>query len=676
MDHHNMDHHNHMSMQEQQHTPSSHNNHHHNGMDMDMDDLTKRFWWSLILMVPIIIMAPFMGLSLPFTWTFTGSIWLVTVLATILFIVGTPPFFKGAKTELSHRKPAMMSLISMALIVTYFYSIYTVIANEIFHMHPHMMDFFWEFATLTVIMLLGHRIEMSVTMQAGDATSKLQALLPRIAHVKHDDMVHDMPLAEIKQDMILQVLAGESFPTDGIVLEGHSQVDESLMTGESRLIDKQKDSAVVGGTINGNGTLLVKVTFIGDYSFIGRLQQALTTSQDNKSQIETVADRVASWLFWVALVVAVLAVVIWLPITGLSNAINIAVTVLVIACPHALGLAVPMVIARTKSLAAARGILIKNRKALQNTDMLRYALMDKTGTLTTGQFTVTAVITYDFDAQRALAIMAALDQQSTHPLAASIVAHAKAKKAPQLIAHDVNNIAGIGVSGIIDQQRYILASSRYLDEHHIDYSPVDTTVGNSVSYLLADTKVIGAVSQGDAIKDSAKAFIDHLKAQHLIPVLVTGDNLSSAQKVAQALDIDDVHALVSPQDKIQLVTQYQQDGPVMMIGDGINDAPALAQADLSIAIGAGADVAQASADTVLVSDHLPQIMSFLTLCQRSHRKQIQNLWWGAGYNIFAIPLAAGVLAPIGFLLNPMIGAILMSASTILVALNALSFTEK
>lgn len=653
--------HDHMDMSSHEHTS-------HAGMDsMDMSDMKRRFWWAFFLMLPIIIITPFMGIHLPFTFTFPGSSWVSALLSTLLYFIGSKPFWDGTRAEFRTKKPAMMSLITVGLNVTFWYSIYAVLSTQLFHVH--VMDFFWEFATLNVIMLLGHRIEMSVTMQAGDATAKLRELMPNIAHVKHDDMLMDMPIDTLKSNMIVRVLAGESFPADGTVVEGVSQVDESLMTGESRLVEKKIGSQVVGGTINGNGTLDVKLTTVGDDSFIGQLKETLLSSQDKKSRAETLADKVAAWLFWVALLFAIGSLLIWTPLRGLGFAVNIAATVLVIACPHALGLAVPLVINRTKAIAAKEGILIKNRKALVAANHLKFALMDKTGTLTTGKFTVQRFSVYDFDQSKALGIMSALDQQSTHPLAQSIVNYAKEQHAPKIQASHVENIAGYGVRGKIDDQLYTLASAKYLKQNHITFTPLQTE--GSISYLLEEGRVIAAIAQGDHLKESAPAFIRTLLNQGITPVMITGDNELAAKQIADELKITDIHSQVSPQDKINLVSEYQQHGTTMMIGDGINDAPALAQANLSIAIGVGTEVAHASADAILIADQLSKIIDFINLAKRSNTKQVQNLWWGASYNIIAIPLAAGVLAFAGIMLNPMIAALIMSLSTIIVAINAL-----
>ncbi|WEV55151.1 copper-translocating P-type ATPase [Leuconostocaceae bacterium ESL0723] len=636
---------------------------------MNMGDMRRRFWWSLSLMVIIVIITPFMGMILPFTITFPGSQWVTAVLSIALYLIGTKPFFDGAVSELKSHKPAMMSLISMGLLVTFWYSIYALLANAF--LGAHVMDYFWEFATLTVIMLLGHLIEMSATMRAGDATAELRKLMPDTAHVKHGDTFMDMPASQLENGMVVQVQAGESFPADGEIQSGQTQVDESLMTGESKLISKKVGDPVIGGSINGDGTVLVKLNKVGNQSFVGQLQATLLASQTSKSVVETLASRVASWLFWVALVFAIGALIIWTPINGFSYAINIAVTTLVIACPHALGLAVPMVIQRTKAIAAKDGILIKNNQAvLSSSKTIKYALMDKTGTLTNGNFSVQDLTTYqDFDRNQVLAIMSGLDQQSSHPLAQSILNYAKDQQVTPATAENVKALPGYGITGEIKDQDYALVSNKYLDEHHIDYQPLKSDA--TVSYLTDGRQVLAAIAQGDTIKDSAQAFIDSLKRDHIIPVLVTGDNQTTANRVAQQLSITEVKSQVSPQDKIKLVKEYQAKGPVMMIGDGINDAPALAQANLSVAIGAGTKVAQASADAVLISPSLTKISDLISLSRHASRKQVENLCWGAGYNIIAIPAAAGVFAFAGITLNPMIGAIVMSLSTVIVAVNAM-----
>ncbi|WP_407645469.1 copper-translocating P-type ATPase [Fructobacillus ficulneus] len=639
------------------------------GMHMHMNhgDMKKRFWWSLVLLVPMLFVAPFMGVDLPFTLSFPGSNWVTAALATAMYLVGTKPFFSGARGELKEKKPAMMSLISMGLLVTYWVSMYAFVAKTFFDVDA--MDYFLEFATLVVIMLLGHLIEMQATMKAGNATSELSKLTPQTAHVKHGDSFMDMPVSSLKSGSEVQVLAGESFPADGTVLSGSSQVDESLMTGESKPVQKAEKADVIGGTINGDGTLVVKVTAVGGDSFIGKLKQTLNQTESSSTKAESLANKVAGWLFWVGLLSAVAALVIWTAVSGLTTAFNIAVTTLIIACPHALGLAIPLVIQRTKAIAAKDGILIKKHGAVLSAKHLDYALMDKTGTLTTGHFQVLKLATNNYDENQALATMAALEQQSSHPLAQAIVKKAQDAKIDIPNASNVQNIAGAGLTGQVNGQDYSIVSARYLHEKKINFDELDSD--GSVSYLTDGNKVLAAIALGDAIKDSAKDFVDQLKAHHITPVLITGDGQSTAEKVAHELGITDVHAGVSPQDKIDWVKKYQEKGKTMMIGDGINDSPALAQADLSVAIGAGTAVAQASADAVLISQSLPKIIDLIDLAHHANQKELQNLWWGAGYNILAIPTAAGLFAFAGIMLNPMIGAVVMSLSTVVVAFNAI-----
>lgn len=639
------------------------------GMHMHMNhgDMKKRLWWSLGLLIPLLFVTPFMGVDLPFTLTFPGSNWVTALLATAMYVVGTKPFFSGAKGELQDKKPAMMSLISMGLLVTYWVSMYAFVANTFFGMDT--MDYFFEFASLVVIMLLGHVIEMQATMAAGNATSELSKLTPETAHVKHGDSFMDMPASSLKPDMEVQVQAGESFPADGVVLSGSSQVNESLMTGESQPVKKEKDAKVIGGTINDDGTLLVRVTAVGDDSFLGHLKSTLSETEQSSSKAESLANKVAGWLFWVGLVSAVLALVVWTAISGFSQSFNMAVTTLIIACPHALGLAIPLVIQRTKAIAAKDGILIKKHGAVLQAKHLDYVLMDKTGTLTTGQFDVQKIDSKNNDEQNVLAVMAALENQSSHPLAKAIVKKANEEKASSKQAENVQTMKGFGVKGSVDGKEYAIVNGRYLDEQGIDYEKMDAD--GSVSYLIEGKEVVASIALGDSIKDSAADFVKQLHDRHITPVIVTGDGDQTAAKVAQILNIDEYKANVSPQDKIDIVKQYQQQGKVMMIGDGINDAPALAQADLSVAIGAGTDVAQASADAVLISKSLYKIIDLISLAHNANQKEIQNLWWGAGYNILAIPTAAGVFAGLGIMINPMIGAIVMSLSTLIVAGNAM-----
>lgn len=660
-------------------------------MDMDMGDghmmhmgnLKRKFWVSLILTIPVILMSPMMGMTLPFQWIFPGSDWVVAILGTVLFIYGGAPFFSGAKAEIQMKRPAMMTLISMGVGVAYIYSIYAVIANNLFHVTPTVNNFFWELSTLIVIMLLGHWIEMNTVMNAGSAVEALGKLLPQDAHVvDNQGNTTDVQLSDLQVGQTVAVRAGEQVPADALILDGSSDINESLVTGESKAIRKTIGDRVIGGSVNGTGTITAKVTGTGDSGYLAQVMKLIKDAQNSKSKSENLADRVAGWLFYAALFAGILAFIVWLTVADLAVALPVAVAVFVIACPHALGLAVPLVVSRSTALAAQNGLLIRNRNAMEQVKKIKFALMDKTGTLTMGEFKVNHLVS--FDAQHSeddvLSLMASLEKGSSHPLATGILTAAKGKDLTFAAATDTRQETGMGQFGTIADTTYGVVSVNYLDQHHLDYDHEQFTKfaaeGNSISYLVAGDAVLGLVAQGDQIKPAAATLVASLKQQGITPVMLTGDNQETATKVAASVGIDDVQARLLPEDKERLVQQYQKDGKVLFIGDGVNDAPSLARADIGIAIGSGTDVAIESADIILVSSDPADVIQFLDLARATHRKMTENLWWGAGYNLIAIPLAAGVLAPIGFLLNPMAGAVVMSLSTIIVAINAMTLKIK
>lgn len=652
----------------------------HGGHMMHMGNLKQKFWVSLILTIPVLLMSPMMGMKLPFQITFQPwSDYLVAVLGTIIFIYGGKPFFAGAKGELADKKPAMMTLIAMGITVSYFYSIYAVIANDIIHVTPMVTDFFWELATLIDIMLLGHWIEMNTVMNAGSAVENLAKLLPDVAHKVVNGKTTNVKIADLKVGDVLQVKAGEQVPADGVLVDGSTSVNEALVTGESQMVAKQVNDEVVGGSVNGDGTFEMKVTGTGDSGYLSQVMKLVSEAQNSKSDKQNMADKVAGYLFYAALTVAIIAFLIWLWVANLPMALSVAVTVLVIACPHALGLAVPLVVARSTSLAAQNGLLIRNRDALEQVNKIDYALMDKTGTLTEGNFKVNDYGTSGskMTADQVLSIMASLEHGSGHPLAQGILAAAKQHNLTPAQASDINQETGVGLSGMVDNQKYEIVSAAYLKQQHLDYDEDQfnqlASAGNSVSYLLSGDTVLGYVAQGDQIKSSSKAFVASLKSHGITPVMLTGDNQLSAAKVAQQIGITEVRAQLRPEDKAKIVKELQGQGHhVIMIGDGVNDAPSLSQADIGIAIGSGTNVAIDSADVVLVKSNPDDVIKLLDLARNTNRKMMENLWWGAGYNLITIQLAAGVLAPIGFMLNPMVGAAVMSLSTIIVAINALS----
>ena len=675
-----------MSQMDMHHGDMSHMDMDHGGGHMmHMGNLKQKFWVSLIVMIPVLLLSQFMGMNihlgaLQLPIVFPGSDWLVLILSSFLFFYGGWPFLTGAKSELQQRQPAMMTLIAMGITVAYGYSLYAFVMNHFIAPNGMVMDFFWELATLIVIMLLGHWIEMNAVMAAGNAVEKLAALLPSQAHVVHGDHVMDMPLAEVQVGTRLRVLAGEQMPADGQIVSGSSSVNESLVTGEAKAIHKAEGDRVIGGSVNGDGVIEIKVTGTGESGYLSQVMKLVQSAQANKSKAEGMADKVAGWLFYAALAVGILAFFIWLS-DGAAIAFERMVTVFIIACPHALGLAIPLVIARSTSIGATNGLLIRNRQALETAKHAKFILMDKTGTLTEGKFTVAKTVAFaNHDEAQVLALMAALESHSEHPLATGIKAAAKEQQLNVPAAQNVQVLKGIGLQGEVDGQAYTIVNARYLKDHQLSYDQAQAdqlaAAGNSLSFLLQKDQVLGMVAEGDQLKPSSKPFVAALKRQGITPVMLTGDNHETAKKVADQLGLTDFQAELKPEDKVAQVKAYQQRGVVMMVGDGVNDAPSLAQADIGVAIGAGTDVAIDTADVVLVHSDPADILNFLSLAKATNRKMVQNLWWGAGYNILAIPLAAGILAPIGFILSPAVGAAIMSLSTIVVALNAMTLHLK
>ena len=669
------------------------------GMMMHGANLKRRFFVSLVLTIPVLLLSSPMGLALPITLSFPGSDWLVAVLATVLFAYGGWPFLRGAADELRRRAPAMMTLVALGITTAYVYSMYAFAMGSVVHDGGMHMDFFWELATLIVIMLLGHWIEMRAVMGAGDALKEMAELLPAQAHVKQaDGSFADVPLDEVQVGQTVMVEAGEKVPADGEVTDGSSSVNEALVTGEARAVEAHAGDTVFGGSQNGDGTLYVRVTGTGQSGYLAQVMQLVSQAQQEKSRAEVLSDKVARWLFYAAVSVGLVAFVAWLAVTGsVSDALTRMVTVFVIACPHALGLAIPLVAARSTSLGARNGLLVRRRRALEVAPRVNVVMMDKTGTLTEGDFRVAEVRAVgkrgdpagdapDADGapadDRVLALMAGLERSSSHPLAASIVAAAHEHGVQPAAVRDVQAVAGVGVKGVLGNGSHaLIANARYLDEQRIPYdrSAFDQLAGRglTVSYLVIDGEVRGVVAQGDQIKPTAREAVRQLKARGIAPVMLTGDNEAAARAVAHTLGIDEFRAGLLPQDKVQLVQRRRDAGDVvMMVGDGINDAPALARADVGVAIGAGTDVAIDSADVVLVKSDPEDIVRLLDLGTNTTRKIKQNLWWGAGYNIVAIPLAAGVLAPVGILLSPAVGAVLMSLSTVIVAVNAMTLKNK
>lgn len=636
--------------------------HHHHG------DFKELFLKSLPMGIIVMLLSPMFGLELPFQFTFPYSDIVVSILSTILIIYGGRPFFQGAVDEFKQKQPGMMSLVSLGIGVSYLYSIYAVVATYV--TGEHVMDFFFEFSSLLLIMLLGHWIEMKAVGEAGDAQRALAALVPKDAHVVlEDDSIETRPVSELKVGDIVRVQAGENIPADGILMRGDSRVNESLLTGESKPIKKEIGDEVIGGSTNGQGLLYLEVKETGDKSFISQVQKLISDAQSQPSRAENIAQKVASWLFYVAIVIALIAFTFWLSTVSIEVAIIFAVTTLVIACPHALGLAIPLVVARSTTLGASRGLLVKDREALELTTKSDVMILDKTGTLTTGEFKVlnVDVLNDNYSKEEITSLMAGIEGGSSHPIAQSIVKYAEDENVQATSFESIDVVSGAGVEGIANGQKYELISQKAYGQS-LD---INVPKGATLSILTEDGKAIGSVALGDELKDTSKELMQVLKKRGIQPIMATGDNEKAAQGVAETLGIE-FKANQSPEDKYDLVESLKQQGKtVIMVGDGVNDAPSLALADVGIAIGAGTQVALDSADVILTQSDPGDIESFIELAHKTTRKMKQNLVWGAGYNFFAMPIAAGILAPIGITITPAIAAVLMSVSTVVVAINAI-----
>jgi Cu2+-exporting ATPase len=667
MEHSQMDHskmnHSAMDHSEMDHGAMGGHAHHHHGSFKDI------FLKSLPLGIAILLITPLMDIQLPFQIIFPYADVVAAVLATILYIFGGKPFFMGAKDEFNSKAPGMMSLITLGITVSYAYSVYAVAARYV--TGEHIMDFFFEFTTLILIMLLGHWIEMKALGEAGDAQKALAELVPKDAHVVlEDDSIETRPVADLQVGDLIRVQAGENVPADGTIQRGESRVNEALVTGESKPIEKNPGDEVIGGSTNGGGVLYVEIKQTGDKSFISQVQTLISQAQSQPSRAENLAQKVAGWLFYIAVIVALIALVIWMVIADVPTAVIFTVTTLVIACPHALGLAIPLVTARSTSLGASRGLLVKDRYALELTTNADVMVLDKTGTLTTGEFKVLDVELFNdkYTKDEIVALLSGIEGGSSHPIAQSIISYAEQQGIRPVSFDSIDVISGAGVEGQVNGHRYQLISQKAYGRN-LD---MDIPKGATLSVLVENDEAIGAVALGDELKPTSKALIQALKKNKIQPIMATGDNEKAAQGAAEILGIDYL-ANQSPQDKYELVEKLKAEGKkVIMVGDGVNDAPSLALADVGIAVGAGTQVALDSADVILTQSDPGDIESFIELAQKTTRKMKENLVWGAGYNFIAIPIAAGILAPIGITLSPAVGAVLMSLSTVIVAINAMT----
>ena len=636
----------------------------------------NRFWVSLALTIPVLIFSEmiqmWLGFHLP---DFPGSTWIEPVLSVIIFIYGGLPFLQMAGWELKQRQPGMMTLISLAISVAFVYSLAAVLADL-------GESFFWELVTLIDVMLLGHWLEMRSVRQASGALNELAKLLPDTAErLTGDNSSEEVPISQLRAGDKLLVRPGASIPADGELFAGESDVNEAMITGESKLVRKTAGAKVIAGTVNeGSGSLRLTVTAVGDETALSGIMRLVKEAQESKSKTQLLADKAAAFLFYAALAAAALTAIIWLIATGFDIAVlKRVVTVLVIACPHALGLAVPLVVSISTSLAARNGILVRDRLALEAAREIDIVIFDKTGTLTKGEQGVVGLITAEgMTENEALALAAAVEGDSEHAVARAIRQAAQAKGLDLPAITDFASLKGRGVQASYQGERVYLGGPRLLE--FLEVKPAEAVAefgrqaggrGQAVIYLLQGTKVAAAFALADVIREESRQAVQKLHEMGLEVAMLTGDSQDVAQAVAEELGIDQYFAEVLPEDKDKKVAELQKQGKkVAMVGDGVNDAPALTRADIGIAIGSGTDVAVESAGLILVQSNPLDVVKIIALSRATQRKMVQNIWWAAGYNIVAIPLAAGILAPIGFDMPPAVGALVMSVSTIVVAINA------
>jgi Cu2+-exporting ATPase len=660
----------HMHADHAEHT-AGHGHAGHGGHGDHVAQFRRLFWTMLVLAVPTVALsgmfAMILGYAVP---DFPGAQWVSPVLGTVMYFWGGRPFLTGAISEIRSRAPGMMLLIGLAITVAFIASWGATLG-----VLPHNLDFWWELALLIVIMLLGHWIEMRSLAQTTSALDSLAALLPDEAERVTDEGTETVAPSELLVDDVVIVRPGGSVPADGVIVDGAADVDESMVTGESRPVRRSIGDAVVAGTVATDSGLRVKVTAVGDDTALAGIQRLVTEAQNSSSRAQRLADRAAAWLFWFALSAAIVTAVVWGYLGQPDEAVIRTITVLVIACPHALGLAIPLVVSIATERAARGGVLIKDRLALESMRTVGAVLFDKTGTLTKGEPTVTAVAaTGTRSDDEVLAIAAAAEADSEHPLARAIVAAARRRELRALTSSDFTSSPAVGVAARVDGHTVRVGGPRLLEEAGQSELPEAAhwrDEGAIILHVLLDGEVAGALALADEIREESRQAVDALHKLGIKVVMITGDAQTVADSVAAQLDIDRVFAGVRPEDKAAKVAQLQDEGlSVAMVGDGVNDAPALAQADVGIAIGAGTDVAIASAGVILASSDPRSVLSVIQLSKASYRKMKQNLWWAAGYNLISVPLAAGVLAPIGFVMPMSVGAILMSISTVVVALNA------
>lgn len=676
-DHAKMDH-SKMDMTKEDHTKMDHSKMDHSSIPMGMEghdhhkmmiaDFKKRFWLVIVLTIPILIISPMIQDLLGYHYLLPGNPYILFALSTIVYFYGGWPFLKGFVGEVKKGAPGMMTLIAMAISVAYFYSSATVFGLK-------GVDFFWELATLIAIMLLGHWIEMKSVLGASKALQLLVSMMPADAHRVEGDKIVDIKLENLLKGDVILIKPGEKIPADGVILEGSSYLNESMLTGESKPVKKELNDKVIGGSINGNGSLKVTVVHTGKDSYLSKVIKMVEEAQKTKSKMQNLSDRAAKWLTYIALSIGFATLAVWL-ILGFPFvfALERMVTVMVIACPHALGLAIPLVVAISTAVSAQNGLLIRNRTAFEESRKITLLLFDKTGTLTKGDFGVTRIESVDekYTSDEVLRLASALEQSSEHPIAVGIIKKVKENKVTIPKPENFNAITGKGVEADVDGKRVKVVSPGYLKDEKITI-PEDaySDAAETVVFVLIDGKLAGYIALADEIRPESFEAIKTFKKNNIKVFMATGDNEITAKSVSDKLGLDGYFSEVLPHQKVEIVKDLQSKKEfVAMTGDGVNDAPALAQANVGIAVGSGTDVAAETADIILVNSNPQDIANLILFGKATYRKMIQNLLWATAYNVVTIPLAAGVLYSSGFVLGPAVGAVFMSLSTVIVAVNA------
>ncbi|GAB4242663.1 MAG: hypothetical protein Tsb0034_20170 [Ekhidna sp.] len=633
-----------------------------------IEDFKKRFYINTALSIPVLAFSQMIQGFLGLSFSFPGMEYAAAVLASFIFIYGGWPFLKGLKDELSEGGPGMMTLIAIAITVAWAYSTSVVSGLD-------GKVFYWELVTLIDIMLLGHWLEMRSIMGASKALEKLAELMPSEAHKVEGDDIHDVKISELKKGDIILIKPGEKVPADGKIVEGDSDLNESALTGESKPVQKSKGDEVIGGAINGDGSIKVEVKSSGEDSYLNKVIKLVEEAQQTKSKTQNLANKAAGWLAYIAIGVGVITFIAWAFFSsqGMDFALERMVTVMIITCPHALGLAVPLVVAISTALSAKNGLLIRNRTAFENSRKISAIVFDKTGTLTEGNFGVNRIKVLDDQSEdELLALAGAIEQSSEHPIARGIVNEAKRRELELPKSSDFSSTKGKGVNAKVNGSTYQIVSPGYLKEEGIDIpEDANSDQAETIVFILKEGLLIGFIALSDQIREESKDAIATLKEKGIKVLMATGDNEQTAKAVANELKLDGYYSQVLPHEKSELIKKLQKEGEfVAMTGDGVNDAPALAKADIGIAVGSGTDVAAETADIILTESSPSDIANLILFGRATYKKMVQNLVWATGYNVVAIPLAAGVLFYQGIMINPAVGAALMSLSTIICAANA------